>query len=50
MFENILVAYDGSPTSRAALAQAYQLAQTEQAEITVLTVAPTSRRSQRWPR
>ena len=41
MFENILVAYDGSPTSRAALAQAYQLAQTEQAEITVLTVAPT---------
>ena len=41
MFENILVAYDGSPTSRAALAQAYELAQTEHAEITVLTVAPT---------
>ena len=41
MFENILVAYDGSPTSRAALAQAYELAQTEQAEITALTVAPT---------
>jgi nucleotide-binding universal stress UspA family protein len=41
MFENILVAYDGSPTSRAALAQAYELAQTEHAEVTVLTVEPT---------
>lgn len=40
MFENILVAYDGSATSRAALAQAYELAQTEHAEITVVTVAP----------
>ena len=41
MFERILVAYDGSPTSRAALAQAYELAQSEHAEITVLTVEPT---------
>lgn len=40
MFEKILVAYDGSPTSRAALERAYELAQAEHAEITVLTVAP----------
>ncbi len=41
MFEKILVAYDGSPTSREALAQAYELAQTEHAEVTVVTVAPS---------
>jgi nucleotide-binding universal stress UspA family protein len=41
MFRNILVAYDGSPTSRSALAQAYQLAQAEEAKVTVVTVAPT---------
>jgi nucleotide-binding universal stress UspA family protein len=41
MFRNILVAYDGSPTSRSALAQAYQLAQAEDADVTVVTVAPT---------
>ena len=41
MFSNILVAYDGSPTSRTALKQAYELAQAEEADVTVVTVAPT---------
>jgi nucleotide-binding universal stress UspA family protein len=41
MFRNILVAYDGSPTSRNALTQAYELAQAEDSDVTVLTVAPT---------
>lgn len=41
MFRNILVAYDGSPTSRNALTQAYELAQAEDAAVTVVTVAPT---------
>jgi nucleotide-binding universal stress UspA family protein len=41
MFNNILVAYDGSPTSVSALNQAYELAQAEDADVTVLTVAPT---------
>src|SRR5258708_32848817 len=41
MFSNILVAYDGSPTSRTALAKAYELAQVENAKVTVVTVAPT---------
>jgi nucleotide-binding universal stress UspA family protein len=41
MFSKILVAYDGSPTSRNALTQAYELAEAEDADVTVLTVAPT---------
>lgn len=41
MFNNILVAYDGSPTSRRALTQAYELAQVEDADVSVVTVAPT---------
>ena len=41
MFSNILVAYDGSRTSRTALKQAYELAQAEDADVTVVTVAPT---------
>jgi nucleotide-binding universal stress UspA family protein len=41
MFSNILVAYDGSPTSRSALSQAYELAQAEGADVTVVTVAPS---------
>ena len=41
MFSNILVAYDGSPTSRSALTQAYELAQAEDADVTVVTVAAT---------
>jgi nucleotide-binding universal stress UspA family protein len=41
MFRNVLVAYDGSPTSRSALTQAYELAQAEDADVTVVTVAPT---------
>ena len=41
MFSKILVAYDGSPTSRRALTQAYELAQAEDADVSVVTVAPT---------
>ena len=41
MFSNLLVAYDGSPTSHSALMQAYELAQAEDADVTVVTVAPT---------
>jgi nucleotide-binding universal stress UspA family protein len=41
MFNKILVAYDGSPTSRSALKQAYELAEAEDADVTVVTVAPT---------
>jgi nucleotide-binding universal stress UspA family protein len=41
MFSNILVAYDGSPTSRSALKQAYELAAAENANVTVVTVAPS---------
>lgn len=41
MFRKILVAYDRSPTSRSALAQAYELAEAEEADVTVVTVAPT---------
>ena len=41
MFSNILVAYDGSPTSRTALAKAYELAELESAKVTVVIVAPT---------
>ena len=41
MFRNILVAYDGSPTSRSALKQAYELAEAEDADVTVVTVAHT---------
>lgn len=41
MFSKILVAYDGSPTSRSALAQAYELAEAEGADVTVVTVAPS---------
>jgi nucleotide-binding universal stress UspA family protein len=41
MFHNILVAYDGSPTSRTALKQAYELAAAEHADVTVVTVAPS---------
>ena len=41
MFSKILVAYDGSPASRSALTQAYELAQEEDADVTILTVAPT---------
>ncbi len=41
MFTNILVAYDGSPSSSAAVQQAFALAQTESGRVTVLTVAPS---------
>ena len=41
MFSKILVAYDGSPTSRSALTQADELAQAEDADVTVVTVAPS---------
>ena len=41
MFNNILVAYDGSPSSRAAVDQAFELAQDKDAQVTVLSVAPS---------
>jgi nucleotide-binding universal stress UspA family protein len=40
MFDNILVAYDGSPSSRAAVQQAFELATSNRARVTVLSVAP----------
>ena len=42
MFNNILVAYDGSSSSRAATQQAFELAKAkDDAEVTVLSVAPS---------
>jgi nucleotide-binding universal stress UspA family protein len=41
MFNNILVAYDGSSSSRAAVQQAFELAKGNNAQVTVLTVAPS---------
>jgi nucleotide-binding universal stress UspA family protein len=41
MFNNILVAYDGSSSSHAAVQQAFELAETNKAHVTVLTVAPS---------
>ena len=41
MFKNILVAYDGSTSSRAAVQQAYALAKGNDAQVTVLSVAPS---------
>jgi nucleotide-binding universal stress UspA family protein len=41
MFNNILVAYDGSPSSRAAVQQALELAKADNAHVTVLSVAPS---------
>ena len=41
MFNNILVAYDGSSSSRAAAQQAYELAKANNAQVTILSVAPS---------
>jgi nucleotide-binding universal stress UspA family protein len=41
MFNNILVAYDGSSSSRAAAQQALELAKANNAQVTVLSVAPS---------
>jgi nucleotide-binding universal stress UspA family protein len=41
MFNNILVAYDGSSSSRAAVQQALELAKANNAHVTVLSVAPS---------
>ncbi len=41
MFNNILVGYDGSSSSRAAAQQAFELAKTNDAQLTVLSVAPS---------
>ena len=41
MFTNILVAYDGSSSSSAAVQQAFELAKANTANVTVLTVAPS---------
>src|SRR3954453_3894441 len=41
MFSNILAAYDGSSSSRAAVQQAFELAQASNAHVTVLSVAPS---------
>ena len=41
MFKNILAAYDGSPSSRAAVRRAFELAELEDGRVTLLTVAPS---------
>ena len=41
MFNNILVAYDDSSSSRAAVQQAFELATANKARVTVLSVAPS---------
>jgi nucleotide-binding universal stress UspA family protein len=41
MFNKILVAYDGSSSSRAAVQQAFELAGANNAQVTVLSVAPS---------
>jgi nucleotide-binding universal stress UspA family protein len=41
MFNNILVAYDGSSSSRAAVQQAFEFAKANNAQVTVLSVAPS---------
>jgi nucleotide-binding universal stress UspA family protein len=41
MFDSILVAYDGSSSSRAAVQQAFELAKANDARVTVLSVAPS---------
>jgi nucleotide-binding universal stress UspA family protein len=41
MFNKILVAYDGSSSSRSAVRQALELATVNTAQVTVLTVAPS---------
>ena len=40
MFRHILVGYDGSAPSELALEQAYELAHAQEAEVTIVTVAP----------
>src|SRR5437764_9513448 len=41
MFKNILVAYDGSSSSRAAVRQAFELGKADNTQVTVLSVAPS---------
>ena len=41
MFKNILVATDGSSSSRAAVRQAFELAQAQDGRVTILSVAPS---------
>ena len=41
MFNKILVAYDGSSSSRAAAQQAFELAEANNSQVTVLSVAPS---------
>jgi nucleotide-binding universal stress UspA family protein len=41
MFNNILVAYDGSSSSQAAVEQVFELAKSNNSQVTVLSVAPS---------